>query len=132
LLVTIVWVVGSTGGDVREVCRADDPLRCRQRRDDVQSFIDVIAERDDIDAIAPQLVEQIRRDSASAGDVLGVGDHQVHLVLTHQRRQFLVHDLPARPTNDVSQRQNPKRHGGRLTVRLRICDELRISGTRIV
>lgn len=96
------------GGQVRG---SDDALAAFQRGDDIELFVDMVAERDDIDAVGAQLVKEVLRDAASPGDVLGVGDHQIDRMLADDRRQPLMHHLPARPSDDITQAKNAKRHG---------------------
>ena len=52
-----------------------------QRRDDVLLLIDVVAERHGIDSIRADFVEQVLGDTAAAGDVLGIGDDEIDLLL---------------------------------------------------
>ncbi len=70
----------------------------------------MIPQRHHVDAVSADFIEQVGCDAAAAGDVLGVRDYQVYILLTNQRRQFLLHDLSARTTDDISQAKNPKGH----------------------
>src|SRR5437762_1777324 len=56
----------------REISRADDALAGLKRGDDVGFLIDMIAKRDDIDAITAELMKEVLSDPAAAGDVLTV------------------------------------------------------------
>jgi len=94
----------------RQVRGSHHPLAVLQGRDDVRLLVDVIAQRDHIHAIRSQLVEQVLRDAASAGDVLGVGDDQVDLSVADEGGELLVNDLPAGPADDIPQAQDPNRH----------------------
>ena len=108
LVVTTVCV--RPAAPAGEICRADDALAGLQRGDDVEFFVDVIAQRDDVDAVGAELVEEVLGDPAAAGDVLAVGDDQVDLALADERRELLVHHLPPGPADDVAEAQNTKRH----------------------
>ncbi len=52
-------------------------------------------------------MKKICRNPAATGNVFGVGDYQIHIVLTHQLRKTLMNDLPAGAADNVAQTQNP-------------------------
>ena len=56
------------------VGRANDALLSVEVRVDLLAMVGVVAQRDDVDAGAEQLVGDLRRDAQAARDVLGV-DH---------------------------------------------------------
>ena len=79
-----------------QVGGTDDSLAGLQRWDDVGLAIDMIAEGDDVDAVAADFVKEVGGDPAAAGNVLGVGDDQIDGAFADEIGEFLVKNLPAR------------------------------------
>ena len=109
---TVTPLSASDGGEPpsgrlpAQVGRADQPLAVGHGGDDVDLFEHVVAEGDDVDAVAADLVEQVLGDAGPAGDVLGVGDDQIDLPLADQAGQFVVNGLAAGPADDVAKAKN--------------------------
>ena len=55
-------------------------------------------------------MKQILRNSASPRNILGVSDHKIDLMLTHQSRKQLMHRLSTRPSHDIAEAKDSKRH----------------------
>ena len=70
----------------RQVGRLDDVRLVFEDRVDLFAAIDVVAERDGVDAGADQLAIDGRREAGAAGGVFGVGDDEVEVVLGDQGR----------------------------------------------
>jgi hypothetical protein len=75
----------------------------------------MVAERHDIHAVAPDFVEQVGGDAAPAGDVLGIGDHQIDIPLADEAGEFLMKNLATGPTDNIAQTKNAKGHGDKDT-----------------
>jgi len=58
----------------------------------------MISERHDIDAVRANLVEEVRGNSTSPGDIFGVGDHQIDPMLAAERRERTGQRLASRLT----------------------------------
>ena len=58
-----------------------------QDREDLAAAVDVIAQRDAVDAGGDQFVVDLRREARAAGGVLGVGHDQIELLALSKVRQ---------------------------------------------
>ena len=86
----------------RQVGRLDDVRLAFEHRVDFLAAIDVIAERDGVDAGADQLAIDGGREAGAAGGVLGVGDDEVELVLGDEAGDGAADDVAARFADDVA------------------------------
>ena len=96
----------AAGGGGRIVGRPDDPPLGLQDREDLAPPVDVVAHRDAVDAGGDQLVVDVRRQSRAAGGVLGVGHHQVEVLLGAQPAHGLRADVPAGLAHDVADEED--------------------------
>ena len=91
---------GGLGGIVG---RLDDVRFVSQHVENFAAAVDVIAQRDAIDAGGDQLVIDRRRDARAAGGVFGVGHDQVELLaLDRAAGNRAANDLPPRLADDVA------------------------------
>ena len=74
----------------RIVGRTDDALLALQDGDDLAPLVDVIAQRDAVDAGGQQLAVDRRRQPGTARGVLGVGHDQIDRLLLPQSRRACV------------------------------------------
>ena len=74
----------------RIVRRPDDPAFGLQDREDFAAPIDVVAHRDAVDAGGQQFVVDFRRQARAAGGVLGIGHHQIEVLLARSPRMACV------------------------------------------
>ena len=70
----------------------------------------MVAHRDAVDAGGDQLVVDFRRQARPAGDVLGVGHHQIEVLFGAQPAHGLRADVPAGLAHDVADEEDA--HGG--------------------
>ena len=107
--------VAAAGGSAGEIGGTNDSLAGLEGWDDVGLAVDVIAEGDDIDAVAADFVKEVGGDSAAAGDVFGIGDDEIDGAFADEIGQFLMKNLPPGATDNIAETQDAKGHGGRIT-----------------
>src|SRR5579872_6555340 len=77
----------------------------------------VIAECDRVDAAIDQLTINGLGDAEAAGGILGIGDDQIELPVTHKPGQPLVNDATPAATDDIADEKNPHAaHGFRKSI----------------
>ena len=91
---------------VRQIRRPDDVRLALERRVDLLAAIDVVAERDRIDARGDQLAVDLRRQPRAAGGVLGVGDHQIELALGDKPRHGAAHNVAPGLAHNVADEED--------------------------
>ncbi len=77
--------------------------------EDLAPVVGVVAERDDVDAGAEQLVGDLRRDAQAARRVLAVDDDERRVVALAQHRQQVEERPLAEPADDVAHEENGHR-----------------------
>ena len=93
-------------GGRREVGRLDDGLgRVGEHVGDVELLVDVVAERDGIDAGGAELAVLPGRQPRAAGGVLGVGDDEVEPFRGAKQRHGPPHEREARRADDVAEEE---------------------------
>jgi hypothetical protein len=56
----------------------------------------MVAERDEIDAVAQQLIIDLRREAGSPGSILDIGDDTVDGLFSHEGLQSVGQNSPTR------------------------------------
>jgi hypothetical protein len=70
----------------------------------------VITQRDGINTTLHKIARKPRRQPRSTRGILPVGDHPIELHLLPNPREFTSNKVPARPPDDVTDKQQVK-HG---------------------
>ncbi len=69
-------------------------------------MVGVIAKRDRVDAVAKQLLGDLRRDAKAAGDVLAVDHHERGRITLAQDRQALQQRVAADAADEIADEQD--------------------------
>src|SRR5205823_1027094 len=94
--------VFAAGGAGREVRRFADAVVGFQRRDDVRLLVDMVAERDQVDAGLAEAAEIARQAAGAVGGVLGVGDDDVEITFGAQYGKHLLNEPYAWASDNVA------------------------------
>jgi hypothetical protein len=104
---------GAVPGLRAQVVRGpDDPVVLVEVCVDLLAVEGVVAERDDVNARAEELVGELGRDAEATGDVLGVDDDEGRRVLLAQPRQQGEQRPPAEAADDVADEEKGRRRNG--------------------
>jgi hypothetical protein len=91
--------------------RPEDALGLVQERVDLALVPDVVARRDDVDAVREQRLRRRHRQAHPAREVLAVGGHEVDPALVAQGRQQLLDRETPRLADEVADHQHAARTG---------------------
>jgi len=101
-----------TGLGGEEVGRAQDALLLVEVAIDLAAAVGVVAQRDDVDALAQERVGDLGRDAHAAGGVLGVDDHEGGRQTLAQDRQQAQQRASPEASDEIADEQDGGRGAG--------------------
>ena len=91
------------------LARHDDVLLRLEGREHLAAAVDVVAQRDRVDARLLQLGDDLRRQPRPRRGVLGIGDDQIEPLLNNQTGQRPLDDFPSGLADDVADEEKAHR-----------------------